>query len=77
MILGLLQKRKPLGQTARKRNLFDLQKEYCALGTQTLIADIDNRFCREIEKSTLEENCFVLSHCHHPTSCSLVLVAIR
>ena len=51
MILGSLQKRKPLGQTARKRNLFDLQKEYCALGTQTLIADIDNRFCREIEKS--------------------------
>ena len=32
-------------------DLFDLRKENCATGTQTRIADIDNRFCREIEKS--------------------------
>ena len=31
--------------------MFDLQKEYCAPGTQTRVADIDNLFCREIEKS--------------------------
>ena len=36
MILASLQKCKPLGQATRKRNLFILQKEYCAPGTQTL-----------------------------------------
>ena len=35
----------------RKSNSFDLQKEYCSPGTRTRIADIDNRFCRENEKS--------------------------
>ena len=34
----------------RKRNLFDLQKDYCAPGTDMRIADLDNRSCREIEK---------------------------
>ena len=46
-----LQKCKPQDQTTRKTILFDLQKEYCALDTQTRIAGIVNRFCREIEKS--------------------------
>ena len=31
--------------------MFDLRKEYCASSTQTHIADIDNRFRQEIEKS--------------------------
>ena len=35
----------------KKRKPFDIQKEYCSPGTQTRIADIDNRFCREIEES--------------------------
>ena len=51
MILETLQKCKPLGQTPKKWNSFDLQKEYCAPGTQTRIVDIDNRFCQEIEKA--------------------------
>ena len=51
MILDSLQKCKPLNHATRKRSLFDLQKEYCAPGTQTRIADFENRFCREIEKS--------------------------
>ena len=51
MILDSLQKGKPFDQTKRKRSLFDLRKEYCTPSTQTRIADIDNRFCREIEKS--------------------------
>ena len=50
LILGSLQKRKHLDQATRKRNFFDLQKEYCAPGIQTHIADIHNRFCQEIEK---------------------------
>ena len=41
----------PCDQTTRKRNLFDLPKEYCGPGRQTHIAVIDNRFYREIEKS--------------------------
>ena len=35
----------------QKRKLNDLQKEYCALGTQTRFADIDKHLCREIEIS--------------------------
>ena len=31
--------------------MFDLQKDYCAPGTQTHIADFDKRFCQEIVKS--------------------------
>ena len=34
-----------LAKRQKKKNLFDLQKEYCAPGTETRIADIDNRFC--------------------------------
>ena len=51
LFLVTLQKGKPFDQVTRKRNLFEPQKEYCALDTQTRIAGIDNRFCREIEKS--------------------------
>ena len=51
-----LQKCKALGQTTRKGNLLDLQKEYCAPCTQTRIADIDNRFCRVIEKSLCRQS---------------------
>ena len=51
-IFDSLGKRKPLEQTTRKRNLFDLQKKYCAPGTRTRIADVDNRFSREIEKAS-------------------------
>ena len=51
-----LQKCKPPDHTTRKRNLFALQKEYCAPGTQTRIVDIDNRFCRDIEKSFVQAN---------------------
>ena len=49
--LKSLQKCEALDQATRKRNFFHLQKEHCAPGTQTRIADIDNRFCRGIEKS--------------------------
>ena len=35
----------------RKSNSIDPQKEYCAPGTQMPIADIDNGFCPEIQKS--------------------------
>ena len=45
-----LQNRKHLHQVTKKRIYFDPQKQYCAPGTQTRIADIDNRFCQEIEK---------------------------
>ena len=51
LILDSLQKCIPLDQTTRKRILFDLQRNFCEPGTQTRIADVDNRFCREIEKS--------------------------
>ena len=42
----------------RKKNSFDLQKEYLAPGTQTRIADIDNRFCREVEKSVCADKVY-------------------
>ena len=51
MTLESLQKRKTLDQPTRKRNLFDLAKRNCAINAQTSIAGIDNRFCRDIEKS--------------------------
>ena len=46
-----LQKCKPLHQATRKRNFFDLQKEYSAPGTQMRTAGFDKCFCRESEKS--------------------------
>ena len=35
----------------QKKNLFVLQKDFCAPGTQTRIVDIDNRLCWVIEMS--------------------------
>ena len=51
LTLDSLQKCTHLDQTTRKRNLFDLQKKYCAPGSQLRIVDIDKRFCPEIQKS--------------------------
>ena len=50
-VLDSLHKCNTLGQTTRKRNKFDLQKEYCTPATQTSNAGIDNRFCQQIEMS--------------------------
>ena len=40
-----------LADTSWKKNLFELQREYCELDTWTCIEDIDNHFFQEIEKS--------------------------
>ena len=39
----------PLNKRQKNRSLFVLQKEYCAPGTQTRIADIDNRFAKRVK----------------------------
>ena len=82
MILGSLQKCKPLDQATRKRNMFDLQKEYCAPSTQTHIADIDNRFCQEMEKSFLQAKftqtlCIWTIHVPNEKNSAIVLPTIR
>ena len=66
----------------RKRNLFDLQKEYCAPGTQTHIVDIDNRFCQEIEKSFLQAKftqtvCIWTKHVPNENISAIVIPNIR
>ena len=50
-MLDFFQQCEPLDQATKKRNFIDLQKQNCALDTQTRIASIDSCFCREIEKS--------------------------
>ena len=60
--MGSLQQGTPLGQTTIKNNLFHLQTEFCAPGTQTRIADIDSCFCREFEKFFVHAN-FIRTHC--------------
>ena len=82
LILGSLQKCKPLGQTTRKRNLFDLQIENCAPGTRTRIADIDNRFCREIGKSfsagkVYPNICIWTIHVPNENNSAIVIPTIR
>ena len=46
----------------RKRIFFDPQNDDCAPATQTRIADLDNRFCREIEKSFCAGKVYPNSH---------------
>ena len=66
----------------RKRRLFVLQKEYCAPGTQTRIADIDNRFCREIESLSKRANftqtiCIWTKHVSNENNSATVIPTTR
>ena len=67
---------------ARKSNVFDLQKDYCASGALTRIADIDTRFCREIEKTFVQAKltrtlCFRTKHVPTEIISVIVIPTIR
>ena len=66
----------------QEKNLFDLQKKYCALGTQAHIADIDNRFCQEIEKFFVQEKftrtlCISTTHVPNKSNSAMVISTMR
>ena len=50
-LLTLFNNLNPLTKRQEKKNLFTFQKEWCAPGTQTSIADLDNRICRGMDMS--------------------------
>ena len=73
---------KNVKQMTRKRKSFDLQKEYCAPGTQTRIADLDNRSCREVEKSfcagkVYRTLCIWTIHVPNENNSAIVIPTIR
>ena len=59
--------------------MFELQKEYCAPSTKTRNANIDNRFCEEIENLFVQakfNRTFCIWTLHGPKEVNIAIVIL-